>query len=429
MVGVVGGHQPPLHPRNDHVTGSAPLTAAEMVQRLRGELDEHMAVERQLLTARLARAERLGDLGWAEWNLQTGESAWSDQTYAIFGRDPDEGPIHLRDLAGHVDAADRTELDRLLRTVVHGAAAGQAEFRIHRRGEVRNLRAALDLVTAGGHSAVHGVIQDITGRRRAERVVSESRRQLLEVREQAAEERHLTGALRDAIMPDFGDAADLPNARINVRYIPAGKTGGLGGDWYDTTVLPDGRVVLTIGDVAGHSLPAIAQMSRLRHALVGLAMTGESSDKLLTWLNVLVIHRLAETTATALIGHLDPATGLFTWSQAGHPAPILIRDGVAVQLDPPSGVLLGATLAVPYEPASVELLAGDLLLLFTDGLIERRSRDIDEGLALALTAAADLTGDDLETGLDRLIQAVGGPNPEDDTCVLAIGVLGRGVLG
>jgi len=72
----------------------------------------------------------------------------------------------------------------------------------------------------------------------------------------------------------------------------------------------------------------------------------------------------------------------------------------------------------------VQLLEGDLLLLFTDGLVERRSRDIDEGLALALTAAADLTGDDLEAGLDRLIQKVGGPNPEDDTCVLAIGVLG-----
>ncbi|MFJ2033591.1 PP2C family protein-serine/threonine phosphatase [Streptosporangium sp. NPDC087985] len=406
------------------MTGSAPLTAAEMVQRLRGELDDHMAVEQQLLTARLAHAERLGNLGWAEWNLQTGESTWSDQTYAIFGRDPGEGPIHLPDLGGHVEAADRAGLDRLLRAVVHGATSGQTEFRIRRHGEVRNLRADLNLVTTGGHSAVHGVIQDITGRRRAERIMSESRRQLREVREQAAEERHLSGALRDAIMPDLGAPVDLPSVRVKVRYVPAGRKTGLGGDWYDATALPDGRVVLAIGDVSGHSLPAIARMSRLRHALVGLAMTGEPADKLLTWLNALVMHRLAETTATAMIGHFDPATGMFTWSQAGHPAPILIRDGVATQLDPPSGVLLGATLTVPYEPAGVRLLAGDLLLLFTDGLVERRSRDIDEGLALALAAAADLSGDDLEAGLDRLIQAVGGPNPEDDTCVLAIEVLG-----
>ncbi|MGW3365155.1 PP2C family protein-serine/threonine phosphatase [Streptosporangium canum] len=406
------------------MTGSAPLTAAEMVQRLRGELDEHMAVERQHLTARLAHAERLGNLGWAEWNLHTGESVWSDRAYAIFGRDPGEGPIPLRDLVAYVEAVDQADLDRLLRAVVHGAEAGQAEFRIRRQGEVRNLRAALEPVATGGRTAVHGVIQDITGRRRAERIMSESRRQLLEVREQAAEERHLSVALRDAIMPDLGAAVELPHARVEVRYVPAGMKAGLGGDWYDASSLPDGRVVLTIGDVSGHGLPAIAQMARLRHSLIGLAMTGEPADKLLTWLNTLVMHRLAETTATAVIGHLDPATRVFTWSQAGHPAPILIRGGVAVQLDPPAGVLLGATLTVPYEPASVQLLEGDLLLLFTDGLVERRSRDIDEGLALALTAAADLTGDDLEAGLDRLIQKVGGPNPEDDTCVLAIGVLG-----
>ncbi len=423
MVGVVGGQQPPLHPRNDHVTGSAPLTAAEMVQRLRGELDEHMAVERQLLSARLAHAERLGNLGWAEWNLQTGESTWSDRAYAIFGRDPGEGPIHLRDLVGHVEPPDRAALDRLLRAVVNLAEPGQAEFRIRRGGEVRNLRAALDLVVMGERTAVHGVIQDITGRRRAEQIMSESRRQLLEVRERAAEEHGVSVALREAIMPGLGLTVDLPGTRIEVRYIPAGTKDGLGGDWYDATALPDGRVLLTIGDVSGHGLSAIAQMTRLQHALGGLAMTGEPSDRLLTWLNDLMMYRFEETTATAVIGHLDPATGLFTWSQAGHPAPILIRDGVATALDPPAGVLLGATLTVPYELASVRLRKGDLLLLFTDGLIERRDRDIDEGLALTLEAAAGLLRSDLNAGLDRLIQSVGGPNPEDDTCVLVIGVL------
>lgn len=423
MVGVVGGHQPPLHPRNDRVTDLAPFTAAEMVQRLCGELDEHMAVEQQLLSARLAHAARLGDMGWAEWNLQTGESIWSDQVYAIFGRDPGEGPIHLRDLVGHAEPVDKASLDQLLWTVVHRSESGEVEFRIRRRGEVRHLRAALDPVATGACAAVHGVIQDITGRRRAERIMSESRSQLLEVREQAAEERHMSVALREAIMPGLGATIDLPHARIAVRYVAAGAKAGLGGDWYDAIALPDGRVVLAIGDVSGHGLPAIARMAQLRHALVGLAMTGESPDRLLAWLNDLVLHRLVETTATAVVGHLDPATGVFTWGQAGHPAPILVRDGVAIQLDPPNGVLLGATLNEPYDLAGVELREGDLLLLFTDGLVERRTRDIDEGLALTLEAAALLRGD-LDDGLDRLIELIGGPNPEDDTCVLAIGVLG-----
>ncbi|GHH71037.1 hypothetical protein GCM10017673_23770 [Streptosporangium violaceochromogenes] len=407
------------------MTGSAPLTAAEMVQRLRGELDEHMAVERHLLTTRLAHAERLGDLAWAEWNLQTGESTWSDHAYTIFGRDPGEGPIPLGDLSGHADPADRAALDTLLRAVVRLAEPGQAEFRIRRRGEVRDLRAALDLVTSGGRTAVHGVIQDVTGRRRAERSMIEARHLLGAVRAQADEDRTTNAALREALVPGIGRALDLPHARIEVRYVPAGMRNGLGGDWYDAAPLPDGRALLTIGDVSGHGLQAIARMSGIRHALAGLSMTGEPADRLLTWLNDLVMYRMEETTATAVIGHLDPATGVFTWGQAGHPAPILIRDGAAVQLDPPAGVMLGATLTTPYEPARVRLRAGDLLLLFTDGLVERRGRDIDEGVALALAAAADLTRDDPRAGLDRLIEAVGGPNPEDDTCVLAVGPLGR----
>ncbi|MER5644054.1 SpoIIE family protein phosphatase [Streptosporangium sp. NPDC002524] len=395
-----------------------------MVQRSRGEPDEHMAVERHLLTARLAHAERMGEMGWAEWDLQTGETTWSDQAYTIFGRAPGDGPIHLRDLPGHVEEDDRPDLDRLLWSVAHRAEGGETEFRIRRDGELRHLRAVLDPVVTGGRpAAVHGVVQDITCRRRAERIMSESRSKLLRVREQVAEEHDMSVALREAIMPGLGDTIDLPHARIAVRYVAAGVEPGLGGDWYDAVPLPDGRVLLAIGDVSGHGMPAISQMAQLRHALIGLAMTGHSPDRLLAWLNDLVLHRMPETTATSVVGHLDPATRMFTWGQAGHPAPILVRDGTATQLDPPAGVLLGATPDEPYELAGVELREGDLLLLFTDGLVERRTRDIDEGLALTMKAAALLRGD-LDDGLDRLIEVIGGPNPEDDTCVLAIGVLG-----
>lgn len=423
MVGVVGGHQPPLHPRNDQVTGPTSSTAAEMAQRSRGEPDEHMAVERQLLTARLAHAERMGEMGWTEWDLQTGEASWSDQAYTIFGRAPGDGPIHLRDLAGHVEAADRPDLDRLLWSVVHRAGGGETEFRIRRHGELRHLRVVLDPVVTGGRPIVHGVVQDITCRRRAERIMSESRSTLLRVREQVAEEHDMSMALREAIMPGLGDTIDLPHAHIAVRYVAAGARPGLGGDWYDAVPLSDGKVLLAIGDVSGHGMPAISQMAQLRHALIGLAMTGHSPDRLLAWLNDLVLHRMPETTATAVVGHLDPATRMFTWGRAGHLAPILVREGTATQLAPPAGVLLGATPDEPYEMAGVELRENDLLLLFTDGLVERRNRDIDEGLALVMEAAALLSGD-LDEGLDRLIEVIGGPNPEDDTCVLAIGVLG-----
>ncbi|WP_223167927.1 PP2C family protein-serine/threonine phosphatase [Nonomuraea sp. SYSU D8015] len=378
----------------------------------------------EMLAVRLAHAQRLGNMGWAEWHLHTGETIWSDQVYTIFGRDPAEGPIALPQLAKHVEPADVAALDRLLWAAVQGVDPVQAEFRIRRGGELRDLRVVLEpLMAPGGPIGLHGVIQDITGRRRAERMMSESRRQLLETREQAAEDRHVMLALRAAILPDPGCRPDLPHTRIAVRYVPAEKTANLGGDWFEATPAPDGRLLLAVGDVSGHGLPAIAHMAQLRHALVGLAMTGRPANRLLDWLNELVLHQLTDTTATAIVGHLDPETRVFAWSQAGHPAPILVRDGAASRLDQPRGVLLGAASGRPYELAITRLRPGDLLLMFTDGLVERRTRDIDVGLDLALAAARDVPGGDLEAGLDRMLSDIGGPNPEDDACLLGVGIL------
>ncbi|MER6949093.1 PP2C family protein-serine/threonine phosphatase [Nonomuraea sp. NPDC000554] len=406
-----------------------------------GELTRHPAKRQAaaMLAARLAHAERLGNLGWAEWNLLTGEAIWSDQVYVIFGRDRDDGPVGLSDLAAHVEPRDLWALEKLLCSVGRSPEPVQAEVRIRRGGELRNLRIVLEPLAAAhgeGHSpadgavdgVVHGVVQDITGRRRAERIMTESRRQLLEAREQAAEERHVMLALREAILPEPVGCLDLPHTRIAVRYVPAEKTANLGGDWFDAAVLPDGRALLAIGDVSGHGLSAIARMAQLRHALIGLTMTGEPADRLLRWLNELVLHRLQETTATAVIGHLDMATMVFTWGQAGNLAPILVRDGTASQLDHPKGVLLGAACDLSYQLASTELRDGDLLLLFTDGLVERRTRDIDAGLRLVLAAARDLPGRDLDAALDRLLADIGGPNPEDDACLLAVGI-GGGIGG
>jgi serine phosphatase RsbU (regulator of sigma subunit) len=380
----------------------------------------------ELLAVRLAQAQRLGNMGWAEWNLRTGEAIWSDQVYVIFGRDPGAGPLALPELAAHVEPADVATLDRLLRSAVRGVEPVHAEFRIRRgSGELRDLRVVLEpLAAPGGPTGMHGVILDITGRRRAERLMSESRRQLLEARERAAEERHVMLALREAILPEPVGCLDLPGARIAVRYVPAEKTASLGGDWFEAAPTPDGRLLLAIGDVSGHGLPAIAHMAHLRHALVGLTMTGRPANRLLAWLNDLVLHQLKDTTATAVIGHLDPGTRVLTWGQAGNLEPILVRDGIAGSLGKPAGVLLGAVSGRPYQLARTQLHTGDLLLMFTDGLVERRTRDIDVGLGLVLAAARHLPGHDLDDGLDRLLADIGGPNPEDDACLLAIGIPG-----
>jgi serine phosphatase RsbU (regulator of sigma subunit) len=236
-----------------------------------------------------------------------------------------------------------------------------------------------------------------------------------------AQQRHITLELQRAILPLHDEPFDLPGLRAVVRYLPAGAGGRVGGDWYITAELPTGRVLLAIGDVAGHGLSAAAGMARLRGALAGLSITGAPPQQLVGWLNDLVRHVAPEHTASVVAGYFDPASGLLTWAQAGHPPPVLVRGDRATLLPQPDGILLGAVQR-PYAAATVQLQAGDVLLLYSDGLVERRDRPIDDGLAVLLTAAAGVT--DLEQLVSAVLRALGSDDLEDDTCLVALQVAG-----
>src|SRR5581483_6096033 len=184
-----------------------------------------------------------------------------------------------------------------------------------------------------------------------------------------AEERRVAVELQRAILPLHDEAFELPGLRTMVRYLPASKAGRVGGDWYITADMPGGHVLIALGDVAGHGLAAAAGMARLRGALAGLAITGLPPERLVGWLNDLVHHVGAEHTASVVAGYFDPASRRLTWAQAGHPPPVLVRGSTAEPLDPPPGVLLGAA-QDGYGAATLDLLPGDLLLLYSDGLIE-----------------------------------------------------------
>src|SRR5215469_172207 len=232
-----------------------------------------------------------------------------------------------------------------------------------------------------------------------------------------AQERHVTLELQRAILPLHEGPFDLPGLRAVVRYLPASQDSRVGGDWYITAEMPGGHVLLAIGDVGGHGLAAAAGMARLRGALAGLAITGSPPERLVGWLNDLVHHVGPEHTASVVAGYFDPPTRVLTWAQAGHPPPVLVRDGKAETLSQPPGVLLGAGRS-GYEAASLAMQPQDLLLLYTDGLIERRNRSLEEGLA-ALTAAAAGTTDP-ENLISAVLDTLGSTDTEDDTCLVAL---------
>jgi serine phosphatase RsbU (regulator of sigma subunit) len=235
-----------------------------------------------------------------------------------------------------------------------------------------------------------------------------------------AAERQVAVELQRAILPLHDEAFDLPGLRTMVRYLPAAPAGRVGGDWYITADMPEGHVLIAIGDVGGHGLAAAAGMARLRGALAGLAITGSPPQRLVGWLNDLVRHVDPEHTASVIAGYFDPASRAFTWAQAGHPPPLLVRGPEVQTLDRPAGILLGAG-TDDYAVATLPLAVGDLLLLYSDGLIERRDRPLDDGLAKLSAAVGGI--DDPERAIAAALDALGSPEPEDDTCLVAIRVL------
>jgi serine phosphatase RsbU (regulator of sigma subunit) len=237
---------------------------------------------------------------------------------------------------------------------------------------------------------------------------------------QLAQERLVTLELQRAILPLPDEPFDVPGLQVAMRYLPASRNSRVGGDWYITALMPTGQVLVAIGDVAGHGLAAAAGMARLRGALTGLAITGSPPDRLVGWLNDLVHTVAPEHTASVAAGYFDPVTRRLTWAQAGHPPPVLVRGGAARTLDPPHGILLGAA-REEYQDARLDMCPGDVLMLYSDGLIERRGRPLDEGLATLCAAVRGLS--DPERAITAALRARKTTDSEDDTCLVAVRVL------
>ncbi|KUO03461.1 SpoIIE family protein phosphatase [Streptomyces caeruleatus] len=233
-------------------------------------------------------------------------------------------------------------------------------------------------------------------------------------------------ALQRSLLPR--GRSEQSAVEVAYRYLPA--QAGVGGDWFDVIPLSGARVALVVGDVVGHGLHAAATMGRLRTAVHNFCSLDLSPDDLLTHLDDLV-GRLdrgegwaAEGTpdsgivgATCLFAVYDPVSRRCTLTRAGHPLPALVApDGTVEFLDLPSGPPLGLG-GLPFETAELELAEGSQLVLYTDGLVEDRHRDIDAGLDRLRTvlARADRPPEETcEAVLDALLPA----RPGDDVALL-----------
>lgn len=210
---------------------------------------------------------------------------------------------------------------------------------------------------------------------------------------------------------------DLPGLNIASRYIPATPE-PLGGDWFDILPLPDGRISLVIGDVAGRGVEAAAVMGKLRNALRAYALEGYSPKVVMERLHAAMAP--GELASIVLIA-LDPTTWRISYVNAGHVPPLVLNGGGAVQHLVSKGLPLGTPLQRSYEERTATFVPPCTLLLYTDGLIETRQEGIQGRLRRLEEAAASLPRDDLESFLSRLIDEIfNGTSPIDDVALLAV---------
>ncbi|TYP87268.1 SpoIIE family protein phosphatase [Blastococcus xanthinilyticus] len=217
--------------------------------------------------------------------------------------------------------------------------------------------------------------------------------------------------------------------RIVVRYVPAAEGAEIGGDWYDAFLQRGGTTVLAIGDVVGHDTRAAAAMGQVRGLLRGISYSsGGSPAEVLSELDRAVQGLALDTMATALVAHLEPEPGddagrmRLRWANAGHPPPALLAsDGSVVLLDgKQADLLLGVAPETVREDHVAVVAPGSTVLLYTDGLVERRDRDIDAGTEQLLEVLGECAGLPLDDLCDRVLERMFLPDAEDDVAVLAV---------
>ncbi|MEU9034382.1 SpoIIE family protein phosphatase [Streptomyces sp. NPDC048352] len=237
-------------------------------------------------------------------------------------------------------------------------------------------------------------------------------------------EAYIADELQRTMLPD-----GLPQptgVRLASRYLPAAETARVGGDWYDAIPLPGSRVALVVGDVMGHSMTSAAIMGQLRTTAQTLAQLDLPPAEVLHHLDEQAQRLGSDRMATCLYAVYDPVSHRITIANAGHPPPVLLHlGGRAEVLRVPPGAPIGVG-GVDFEAVELDAPAGATLLLYTDGLVESRLRDVWTGieqLRERLAATAQLTGLDhpppLEALCDDVLDMLGPGDRDDDIALLA----------
>jgi serine phosphatase RsbU (regulator of sigma subunit)/anti-sigma regulatory factor (Ser/Thr protein kinase) len=235
-------------------------------------------------------------------------------------------------------------------------------------------------------------------------------------------EQRIAETLQQSVLP-----TSLPTwegVQLAGRYLPGTAELEVGGDWYDAIVLPNGRLGLVVGDVVGKGVRAAATMGQLRNAIRAFSLDRLKPSTTLGRLSRLADEVIETSFATVVYAELDPQTGVCRYASAGHPPPLAATlDGRLEYLEGGRGLPLGTGMSTSYRQAVTELPHGSVLLFYTDGLIERRGRSLDEGLERLRAAVATGPRDPERLAVHVLEHLIGEDERRDDVVLLVSRVL------
>ncbi len=368
------------------------------------------------LAERLEEAQRIARTGSWEWDVRTNELTWSREMYRLYGL-PVGGPNPpLATGTGHIHPDDLPRVLAQYEQLASTPPTAERGFAFEHRlllpdGAQRDVAVSGEVVVGpdGRTRTIRGTSQDVTEQRQAERALRRARDELLQAEVRRQQEHRTIEALQRAAIP--GQLPAVPGFELAATYDPAGVEQDVGGDWYDVLLLDDRHLLCVVGDVSGHGLDAATIMVQLRNALRAYVVDGAGPGESLAALNRLLERLGTGSFATAVVAVLDTATGEVRWSHAGHPPMLRFGPDSVTVLDEQAagGPLLGVVPDATYAEDTFVLAAGEGLLAFTDGLVERRGEHIDRGLerladtlwSLTVGAAAASGATDAGTGGDH----------------------------
>lgn len=232
-------------------------------------------------------------------------------------------------------------------------------------------------------------------------------------------EHELAEQLQRAMLPVLGPYRDLG---LVARYLSATSGVHVGGDWYDAVERADGTVVLTVGDVTGHGVDAAVVMGKLQNALRAYALEGHGPATSLRLVHEMLRGSETSLFATAVVVEIEPGTGVMRWASAGHPPPLLQdASGRIGYLEAAHAPMLGIHLlpgtSIPEHER--KLSPGSAVVLYTDGLIERRNSDLDAGMARLVQAVRGCEQRELDQRAEYVLrEMLGSSDHDDDVCLL-----------